>query len=229
MEAARIISSNGNKSCICWNWFLKCFAFLVKNSSTFLVSLPFFTLSLNFLNHFVLQRVVQEAAVQVMTGDLPLTQPPMALLAVVVLWDLDPMVTVDIIVILHKMVTWTLVQTPAAVAHLIDYLLLHQVLRVTNINRWLIGEWWPLYNSCFDTSLEGETVLPLHFIHLRIRSSQFFVSARIFRWWEMIVYIEDYSLLVYVSGLLSISGSNGIKVDLNTLIMFLLFNILFFL
>jgi len=53
---------------------------------------------------FVLQRVAQKAADQVMTGDLPLMQPPMGLLVEVVLQDRDPMVTVDIIVILHKMV-----------------------------------------------------------------------------------------------------------------------------
>jgi len=52
----------------------------------------------------VLQRVAQEAADQVMTGELPLMQLAMALLAVVVR-DLDQMVIVDIIVILHKMVT----------------------------------------------------------------------------------------------------------------------------
>lgn len=52
----------------------------------------------------VVQKVAQEAADQVMTGDLPLIQLPMALLVEVVLQDRDPMVTVGIIVILHKMV-----------------------------------------------------------------------------------------------------------------------------
>lgn len=68
-----------------------------------------------------------------MTGDLPLMQLPMALLAAVAHRDLDPTVILDIIVILHKMVT--LVQTRAAVEHPIDYLLLHQVPRVTDINK----------------------------------------------------------------------------------------------
>jgi hypothetical protein len=53
----------------------------------------------------VLQRVAQEAADQVMIGDLPLMQLAMARLAVVVHRDLVQMVIVDIIVILHKMVT----------------------------------------------------------------------------------------------------------------------------
>lgn len=108
---------------------------------------------------FVLQRVAREAADQVMTGDLPLMQLRMARLAVVVHRDPDLMVIVDIIVILHKTVTSTPpVQTPVAVALLIDYLLLHQVLRVTDINRWLmihvLMHFWSV------------RVLPPHFIPL---------------------------------------------------------------
>ena len=50
-------------------------------------------------------RVAQEAAADlVMTGDLPLMQLPMALLVEVVHQDRDPMVTVDILVMLPKMV-----------------------------------------------------------------------------------------------------------------------------
>ena len=53
----------------------------------------------------VVQRVAQEAAADlVMTGDLPLMQLPMALLVEVVHQDRDPMVTVDILVMLPKMV-----------------------------------------------------------------------------------------------------------------------------
>lgn len=99
---------------------------------------PFFPFYLH-LNLVILQRVVQEAVAQVMTGDLPLMQP-MALLVEVVRWDPDPMVTVGLIVILPKMVTLTLAQTLAAVKHLTDYHRLHLVFQVTNENRWLIDD-----------------------------------------------------------------------------------------
>ena len=125
---------------------------------------------------FVLQRVAQEAAADlVMTGDLPLMQLPMALLVEVVHQDRDPLVTVDILAILHKMVMWTLVPTLAAAEHLIGCLLLLQVLQVTNINRWLIGD-------CLTVAVLIHfwrvRLLPPHFI----RSSQFFVSAGICTW-----------------------------------------------
>lgn len=132
------------------------------------ISFPFCFICFFFFLYFVyldymlvLQRVAQEAVDQVMTGELPLMQLAMALLAVVVR-DLDQMVIVDIIVIPHKMVIWTLAPTLAAVVLLTDYHLLHQVLRVTNINKWptfhVLLHFWSL-----------RLLLP-HFIPLRIRS-----------------------------------------------------------
>lgn len=113
---------------------------------------------------FVLQRVAQKAVDQVMTGDRPSMQPQMALLVEVVLQDRDPTVTVDITVILHKMVMRTPVQTPAAVERLIGYLQLLRVLQVTNINFRLTGDHRLTVNILIHF-WRVRMLLP-HFIHL---------------------------------------------------------------
>lgn len=144
-----------------------------------------------------------------MTGDLHLMQLLMALLTTiptVILLGLDPMVTAEIPATQHKMVIWTLVQTPAAGVLLIGchHHHHHLVLQVTNTIKWpTYIDWWLIFSLHFWW---GRPLSPISwFKHMVTLNSILLESLEEERESEegrVFVYIEDYNYLV--------SGSQGL-------------------